>query len=265
MSSSTASARRRRSASSTPPRATSPGCPTCSARSAVSSSRWVGRPRWPAGRRSCRWTCATRGPGCSPTTSSRRGLARAGAGRRGGAARAACRGRGRAGRRPRQPRPTLEQALRADLPALARPRRPGSRFRRCASGCAAPRGWPPSGCATWPTSRRGAGRPRPRGARGRGRAGARRRRPRSRPRSRRTAHALEQAVAARSEAETAHAEEERRVAGLLRAAADRREGLARLTGQVNTLRSRAAAAEDEIGRLTAAREEAAGAGRAGAA
>ena len=71
VSSSTASARRRRSASWTPPRATSPGCPTCSARSAASSSRWVGRPRWPGARRSCRWTCATRGPGCSPTTSSR--------------------------------------------------------------------------------------------------------------------------------------------------------------------------------------------------
>jgi chromosome segregation protein len=42
----------------------------------------------------------------------------------------------------------------------------------------------------------------------------------------------------------------------VRAAADRREGLARLTGQVNTLKSRAAAAEDEIGRLGAARAEA---------
>ncbi len=68
--------------------------------------------------------------------------------------------------------------------------------------------------------------------------------------------ALERAVVGRGEAETAHAEEERRVAGLVRAAADRREGLARLTGQVNTLKSRAAAAEDEIGRLSGAREEA---------
>ena len=53
-----------------------------------------------------------------------------------------------------------------------------------------------------------------------------------------------------SEAERRHAEEERRLAALLRAAADRREGLARLHGQVNALRSRAAAAEAEIGRLT---------------
>ncbi len=68
--------------------------------------------------------------------------------------------------------------------------------------------------------------------------------------------ALEQAVAARRSAEDAVAEEERRVADLHRAAADRREGLARLHGQVNALRSRAAAAEDEIGRLTQAREDA---------
>ena len=43
----------------------------------------------------------------------------------------------------------------------------------------------------------------------------------------------------------------------VRAAADRREGLARLTGQVNSLRSRGEAAAAEIGRLTAAQREAA--------
>ncbi|MDP3891259.1 chromosome segregation protein SMC, partial [Nocardioides sp.] len=68
--------------------------------------------------------------------------------------------------------------------------------------------------------------------------------------------ALEAAVTARKAAEDAAAEEERRVAGLQRAAADRREGLARLHGQVNALKSRAAAAEDEVGRLSLAREEA---------
>lgn len=68
--------------------------------------------------------------------------------------------------------------------------------------------------------------------------------------------ALEQAVGARRTAEEAAAEEERRVAGLIRAAADRREGLARLHGQVNALKTRAAAADDEIGRLQLAREEA---------
>ncbi len=67
---------------------------------------------------------------------------------------------------------------------------------------------------------------------------------------------LEQAVSARRAAEDASAEEERRIAGLQRAAADRREGLARLHGQVNALKSRAAAAEDEVGRLGQAREEA---------
>ncbi|HWJ66614.1 MAG TPA: chromosome segregation protein SMC [Nocardioides sp.] len=68
--------------------------------------------------------------------------------------------------------------------------------------------------------------------------------------------ALETAVQGRRTAEEAAAAEERRVAGLLRAAADRREGLARLHGQVNTLRSRANAAQEEIGRLEAARTDA---------
>ncbi|THI98996.1 chromosome segregation protein SMC, partial [Nocardioides sp.] len=68
--------------------------------------------------------------------------------------------------------------------------------------------------------------------------------------------ALEHAVQARKDAEDAAAAEERRVAGLLRAAADRREGLARLHGQVNTLKSRATSAEEEIGRLETARADA---------
>jgi len=67
---------------------------------------------------------------------------------------------------------------------------------------------------------------------------------------------LEQGVVARKGAEEAAAEEDRRISGLQRAAADRREGLARLTGQVNALKSRAAAADDEVGRLKLAREEA---------
>ncbi|MDN5745631.1 MAG: chromosome segregation protein SMC, partial [Nocardioidaceae bacterium] len=67
---------------------------------------------------------------------------------------------------------------------------------------------------------------------------------------------LQAAVEARREAEAAAAAEERRVAGLLRAAADRREGLARLHGQVNTLRSRATSAEEEVGRLETTRTDA---------
>jgi chromosome segregation protein len=68
--------------------------------------------------------------------------------------------------------------------------------------------------------------------------------------------ALEAAVTARRAAEDAAAEEERKIVALQRAAADRREGLARLHGQVNTLRSRATAADEEVGRLGLAREEA---------
>jgi len=62
--------------------------------------------------------------------------------------------------------------------------------------------------------------------------------------------ALACAVDVRREAEMTHQAEERRVAGLVRAAADRREGLARLLGQVNAVKSRAGAAGEEIGRLS---------------
>ncbi len=68
---------------------------------------------------------------------------------------------------------------------------------------------------------------------------------------------LEAAVVARRAAEEAASEEERRIVALQRAAADRREGLARLTGQVNALTSRSEAADAEIRRLTDAREDAA--------
>jgi chromosome segregation protein len=68
--------------------------------------------------------------------------------------------------------------------------------------------------------------------------------------------ALDEAIAARRSAEDEATEEQRRVSGLERAAADRREGLARLRGQVNALKSRAAAADEELGRLTLARSEA---------
>jgi chromosome segregation protein len=67
---------------------------------------------------------------------------------------------------------------------------------------------------------------------------------------------LEQAVTARKAAEDELAEEERRLAAAVRAAADRREGLARLTGQVNAVRSRLEAREAEVARLTTALEDA---------
>ncbi|MEU4364044.1 chromosome segregation protein SMC [Promicromonospora sp. NPDC023987] len=60
---------------------------------------------------------------------------------------------------------------------------------------------------------------------------------------------VETAVDARAEAETAAQEAERTHAGLLRAAADRREGLARLSGQVAARRSRVEAAQSELDRL----------------
>ncbi|MFK0167735.1 chromosome segregation protein SMC [Streptomyces sp. NPDC090306] len=70
-------------------------------------------------------------------------------------------------------------------------------------------------------------------------------------------HALEDTVAHRAELERELAAEERRLKDAARAIADRREGLARLSGQVGAARSRAASAQAEIDRLALARDEAA--------
>lgn len=67
---------------------------------------------------------------------------------------------------------------------------------------------------------------------------------------------LADALAWREEAEEVAREAEQAVAGLLRAVADRREGLARLAGQVGAQRSRVESAEAEIGRLRHALAEA---------
>lgn len=60
---------------------------------------------------------------------------------------------------------------------------------------------------------------------------------------------LETAMELKDDVEAAVRAEEQRVRDLLRATADRREGLARLAGQVASARSRVEAAESEIGRL----------------
>ncbi|MDX3351878.1 chromosome segregation protein SMC [Streptomyces sp. ME01-24h] len=67
---------------------------------------------------------------------------------------------------------------------------------------------------------------------------------------------LDDTVHHRAELERRLAEEDRTLKAAARAIADRREGLARLQGQVNAARSKAGSAEAEIGRLTAARDEA---------
>ncbi len=61
--------------------------------------------------------------------------------------------------------------------------------------------------------------------------------------------ALLEATVAKDAAEAVAAAEDKRLTAMLRAAADRREGLARLAGQVAAARSRAEAAEAERGRL----------------
>ncbi|MFA1549485.1 chromosome segregation protein SMC [Actinomadura chokoriensis] len=67
---------------------------------------------------------------------------------------------------------------------------------------------------------------------------------------------LADAVQERTGVEEALAAEERRLQAAARAAADRREELARLRGRVEALRSKAQAGRSEIGRLADAREEA---------
>nr|WP_276511153.1 chromosome segregation protein SMC [Kineosphaera limosa] len=68
--------------------------------------------------------------------------------------------------------------------------------------------------------------------------------------------ALTQAGQARAQAEEAAATESRRIAAAVRAAADRREGLAKLAGQVAARRSRIDAGEAELGRLAETIEKA---------
>ena len=70
------------------------------------------------------------------------------------------------------------------------------------------------------------------------------------------AEALKAATAEVVATESAHAAAEKTYAAQVRAIADRREGLARLTGEVNSLKSRTDAAEGEIGRLAASAAEA---------
>ncbi|WP_281861898.1 chromosome segregation protein SMC [Salana multivorans] len=67
--------------------------------------------------------------------------------------------------------------------------------------------------------------------------------------------ALTAAVAARQEAESAALAAERELAAVHRAVADRREGLARLAGQVGAVRSRLEAQAAELERLAAVREQ----------
>jgi chromosome segregation protein len=66
---------------------------------------------------------------------------------------------------------------------------------------------------------------------------------------RRATEELNEAIERRSASEKALAEEQQRLQRLARAAADRREGLAKLTGQVGARTSRIDAGEAEIGRL----------------
>ncbi len=68
--------------------------------------------------------------------------------------------------------------------------------------------------------------------------------------------ALEDTVDHRAALERRLAEEERRLKDAARAIADRREGLARLHGQANAARSRAASAQTQIDRLADTRDEA---------
>jgi chromosome segregation protein len=67
---------------------------------------------------------------------------------------------------------------------------------------------------------------------------------------------LNEAVEGRQQMERRLADAEQALVAAVRAIADRREGLARLVGQVNAMRTRSTAAADEIARLDTALEEA---------
>jgi chromosome segregation protein len=67
---------------------------------------------------------------------------------------------------------------------------------------------------------------------------------------------LAAAIKQRTDTEVAFAAEEKRVTALLRALADRREGVARLAGKVDALQSKIAATEAEIDRLRTAHQDA---------
>ena len=183
--------------------------------------------------------------------------ARAGARRRDDPAGAARRGGGRRRRGPARPsRPSRPRCART-CPRSRPRRRRGSPSPGCGSGSRAPPGSPRERVRN---ARDGA-EPAAQSGRDPEQLEAEAERVRAQEREivaevERNRTALDEALAARQRAEQAHVEEDRRVAGLLRAAADRREGLARLHGQVHALRSRADAADDEVGRLTGARQEA---------
>ena len=239
-SSSTASARRRRCASSTRCRPTSPASTTSPPSCAASSSRWAGRPRWPAGPPSSRPTCATPGCGCSPTTCvTLRATLASGDRRRGRAAGAPRGGRGGAWRGAGAARPSWRRRIAADAPRAGRgPRRPGTSCPRCRSGSAAPhqlaaerlrhlpRAPEESGRGRDPEELERRGRPSPRAGGGAARA-----------RWRTTEAGSPRPWPSRQELERQLAAAERRAGGRGPAIADRREGLARLTGQVNAARS----------------------------
>ncbi|MEV0841262.1 chromosome segregation protein SMC [Actinocatenispora sera] len=67
---------------------------------------------------------------------------------------------------------------------------------------------------------------------------------------------LAETVEYRQQVEADLADAERELVAAAKAVADRREGLAKLTGQVNALQTRSRAAQDEIARLTVALDEA---------
>src|SRR5207247_319230 len=76
-----------------------------------------------------------------------------------------------------------------------------------------------------------------------------------RPRRQAKKRRLTEAVAHRQELERALADAERAHVAAVKAIADRREGLAKLAGQVDAARTRAAAAEEEIARHSDALDE----------
>ena len=136
------------------------------------------------------------------------------------------------------------------------PSRPGTSSRSSPSGCAARSRWPTRGSRARPPRPRRSGAAATRRTWSARPPGSASRRRSWRPRWRRPSAPWRTPSPTAPSWSASWRVEERRLKDVARAIADRREGLARLDGQVNAARCRAASAQAEIDRLAAARDEA---------
>ena len=211
----------------------------------------------PPGRRPCSPTCATPGCGCWPTTWS--GCARRWPARSPTRARSGSGGRWWSGTwpRPRPGRPSWRRRSPPTRRPWPGPRRPGIGCPRWRSASAAPPGWPPSARRHLSADRgRRPARPRPGRDGGRGGRGPRPGGSRCARRWRTTGPGWPRRSPSGRRWSSGWPRRSGRWSPRCARSADRREGLARLGGQVEAVRTRLTAKAEEIDRLAAAAAEA---------